>query len=197
MSSSDAQANIARIIEKYGGHAAFFAAMDERIAAFDRVWNQDTDRIGRVLRAHLAVEHFVTEFLSFQNPNLGSLERARLSYSQKLDLLDPMDRRVKSILPGLRLLGAIRNRASHRLRVELTKADEGGFLGVESYYYMRKEQHKRWPVAPISDEVESALTILEDFARFAAGLLHTSLDPHSHIWAEVLGQDDATAQQTE
>ena len=35
-------------------------------------WDQDTDTIGRILRAHLFVEHLMTENLTSRNPELGS-----------------------------------------------------------------------------------------------------------------------------
>lgn len=179
--------NVRKIIEKYGGHDAWIEATQKRIDEFDKVWIQDTDGIGRVLRAHLAVEHFVGEYIAFKNPSLGSLEKARLSYAQKLDLLDPKDRIVEIMLPGLRLLGAIRNRISHRLRVELSKTDEEAFLAVAHFRAMRVEMHKRWPKKPNQNEIESALTVLEEFAKWSAGLLHSCLDPQAHIWREVLG----------
>jgi hypothetical protein len=194
MNKTKIQLNVTRIIEKYGGHKAWKAAVTKQMGEFNRVWDQDTDRIGRILRAHLAVEHFVTEFLSASNPNLGSLERARLSYAQKLDLLDTKDRSIEWMLPGLRHLGTVRNRVSHRLRVELTKADQDVFNAVELYRAMRIELNKRDPPTPIQDEVESAMAVLEDFARFASGLLHTRLDPNQHIWAEVLGEGDLLAE---
>jgi hypothetical protein len=102
---SSIQVNMQRIIAMHGGHDAWIKAVEKSIADFDLVWEQDTGRIGRVLRAHLAVEHFVGKYLALKNPDLVSIERARLSYAQKLDLLNPTDPLVELLIPGLRLFG--------------------------------------------------------------------------------------------
>jgi len=179
---------VKKIIARYGGREAILDDMQRRIDIFNKVWDQDTDRIGRVLRAHLTVEHFVTEYLVLKNPKLGSLEKARLSYAQKIDLLDSNDPTVNCVLPGLRLLGTIRNRMSHRLRVELSKADEDAFLGIPFFNGWLAALNKHYPEPPIDDEIERRLVTLEKFARVAAALLHASIDPNAHIWVEELAQ---------
>jgi len=54
---------VAEMMEKFGGREAFFGRLDKRYAEFTRVWKQDAERMGRILRAHLAVEHFVRVIL--------------------------------------------------------------------------------------------------------------------------------------
>lgn len=51
-------------------------------------WDQGLDVIGRILRAHLYVEYYLTESLVKANRRLGSVDQARLSFWQKLELLD-------------------------------------------------------------------------------------------------------------
>jgi hypothetical protein len=119
------------MMEKFGGREAFFGRLDKRYAEFTRVWKQDAERMGRILRAHLAAEHFVGMYLCAMNPNLGDVAGARLSYAQKVDLLKAEENSmVAMILPGLRRLGAIRHRIAHRLQVDLTKEDEDVFLAI-------------------------------------------------------------------
>jgi hypothetical protein len=182
-----------RIIEKFGGKGALLDAMDRRMKEFSAVWGQDTDRIGRVLRAHLAVEHFVGVSLVTQSPGLAGLERARLSYAQKIELLDRNSRIVEELIPGLRLLGTIRNRIAHRLRVDLTEEERKAFLGGGLFRAMRDASIAR-NYAATDDDV---LTILEQFARFAAGMLHSSADPQAEIWKsafEAIGGQDKAAE---
>ena len=104
----------ARVIELYGGHERFFSLMEQRFKEFDAIWEQDADTIGRVLKAHLAVEHFLTEYITFANPKLGSLEKARLSFRQKVELLGGDDHSMTFLKPGLRRLNTIRNRRMSR-----------------------------------------------------------------------------------
>jgi hypothetical protein len=178
MTEPESAAFVARVIEKFGGKEAFFDSMDQRMKEFSAVWGQDTDRIGRVLRAHLAVEYFVGVYLVAQNPGFAGLERARLAYAQKIELLDRNDRIVDELISGLRLVGTIRNRIAHRLRVDLTEEDRKAFLSVGIFHAMRDASIARNYAATDDD----ALVILEQFAKFAAGMLHSAADPQAGIW---------------
>ncbi len=177
------------MMEKFGGREAFFGRLDKRYAEFTRVWKQDAERMGRILRAHLAVEYFVGTYLCAMNPNLGDVAGARLSYAQKVDLLKAEENNmVAMILPGLRRLGAIRNRIAHRLQVDLTKEDEDVFLAIGLFKAARDAKHGNYlehpEVKPIADD--PPLAIVEEFAQFASGLLHAAADPDREVWAEAI-----------
>lgn len=180
---------VTEMMEKFGGREAFFGRLDKRYAEFTRVWKQDAERMGRILRAHLAVEHFVGMYLCAMNRNLGDVAGARLSYAQKVDLLKAEENSmVAMILPGLRRLGAIRNRIAHRLQVDLTKEDEDVFVAIGLFKAMRDAKHGNYlehpEVKPIADD--PPLAILEEFAQFASGLLHAAVDPDREVWAEAM-----------
>ena len=180
---------VAEMVEKFGGREAFFGRLDKRYAEFTRVWKQDAERMGRILRAHLAVEYFVGMYLCAINPNLGDVAGARLSYAQKVDLLKAEENSmVAMILPGLRRLGAIRNRIAHRLQVDLTKEDEDVFLAIGLFKAARDAKHGNYlehpEVKPIADD--PPLAIVEEFAQFASGLLHAAADPDREVWAEAI-----------
>jgi hypothetical protein len=165
-------------MEKFGGREAFFGRLDKRYAEFTRVWKQDAERMGRILRAHLAVEYFVGMYLCAMNPNLGDVAGARLSYAQKVDLLKAEENNmVAMILPGLRRLGAIRNRIAHRL-----------FLAIGLFKAAREAKHGNYlehpEVKPIADD--PPLAIVEEFSQFASGLLHAAADPDREVWAEAI-----------
>lgn len=179
-----------RLAERYGGWDAYFAAIEKRIDRFRQVWEQDIEQIGRILRAHLAVEHVLTEHLVRKNPTLGNLRAARLTYDQKLTLLSPKDVLADMLLPGLRLLGTIRNRVSHRLHVELSKADEDAFFAIEAYRYFRLERDKRFPPETMENERERALYALEDFAEYASGMFHQSADPEPVNFLDVMTPEE-------
>ncbi|MFP3670621.1 hypothetical protein SB717_36660, partial [Priestia sp. SIMBA_032] len=76
-----------RALELMGGREKAFAAMEADYDAMKERWNQDTDSIGRILRAHLYLEHYLTEYLQHANPALGDLDEARLTFAQKANLL--------------------------------------------------------------------------------------------------------------
>jgi hypothetical protein len=172
-----------KLFELYGGRRGINAWLRRTERRFDAKWNQNIDRIGRVLRAHLVVEHYIGERLVAGNPNLGSLEDARLSYAQKLDLMDPEDRVVKLLLPALRRLGAIRNRLAHRLSIDLTDDDRQAFFKNEIFFAYRKALVDRCPEVS-NKNPDDTVTIIEDFAQYAARLLAPNQD--QHIWDEAL-----------
>jgi hypothetical protein len=80
----------------------------------------DHDAIGRVLRHHLVVEHYVTCFLREQL-NLSGLEDARLSFFQKASLLPDQNENVAFVKPGILELNAVRNKLAHALNSDIQK----------------------------------------------------------------------------
>lgn len=179
-----------RVIELHGGHDAFFAFMDAQFREFNEIWDQDAQSIGRVLRSHLAVEYFLTRFLSSASPNLGSLDNARLTFSQKVELISELDPTVSFLKPGLRRLNAIQNRMAHRLRVEITSEDRDTLLGIQLFAAMREESARRNGPKP-----DDALSVVEQFAMFASSLLHAGTSPSRDLWRQATESQGESAQQ--
>ena len=190
MSFSNPAKYAARVIELHGGSERFFGLMDQRLQEFNAIWNQDAGRIGRVLRAHLAVEHFLTEYLQFTSPKLGSLENARLSFSQKVELLSDDDQVTCFLKPGLRRLNTIRNRIAHRLRVDIQIEDRDALLGIGMFRAMRAEGAKY-----SGPEPDDPLSVVEQFAMFAAGLLHSGSNNEADLWRQAAEEMATVAQQ--
>ena len=71
MTSVDPSEFAQRIFDAYGGKEAFFKESEARLQGYSTAWAQNSGAIGRVLRAHLAVEHFLGEYISALNPKLG------------------------------------------------------------------------------------------------------------------------------
>jgi hypothetical protein len=95
---------------------------------FKDLWEgQDEAAIGRVLRCHLLVEHYLTRFLQAANPALGDADVARLGFWQKLKLATGSAVLKRGLIdlysPGIEALNTVRNRMSHRLRSELDPED--------------------------------------------------------------------------
>jgi len=151
-----------RTIEILGGAKRTRQLTDEEFGEMSRRWNQDTESIGRILRAHLYVEHYMTEYLEKSNPRLGSVTEAKLSFAQKLSLLDPHDPRLGEVLDGVKRLNAIRNRLAHRLNASVTADDATIFLRAPYFNAMREARVA--PEIPSNDPLD----ILEDFAKHAS-----------------------------
>ena len=187
----DPQRVASHVIALLGGHETAFAHFDADFRLLNDRWNQDTDTIGRILRAHLFVEHFLTEYLIARNPELGSPEDARLTFAQKLTLIGDATGGVAYLIPGIRRLNTIRNRLAHNLSADLTPDDVNVFLGIELFKAMRDESSK--PNKPSVDPI----AILEDFSRHTGISLHASAIRNDQLWAEAVRLAQAETETTE
>lgn len=150
-----------RAAQLLGGEAAYQRIADEESKEVMARWNQNTELIGRILRAHLFVEQFLTDNLRHANPRLGSIERAKLGFSQKIDLLDPRDPGVAEVTPGIRKLNSIRNKLAHGAKAAVTAEDVAEFLKCRNFVRLMETQHGKI-------EELKPIELLENFARFAA-----------------------------
>lgn len=158
----DHDAIVRRAMELLGGKDQFFAAVDRELAAVDGRWNQNIEVIGRILRAHLFVEHYLGEYLAEANPRLGDLSETRVTFAQKVALLDASNPDIAVILPGIKRLNKIRNRLAHNLDTQVTEEDAQVFLASERFAALRAA--RRAEVA----QTNAPLEVLEDFAKHVA-----------------------------
>jgi hypothetical protein len=178
----DTPAWMQKLFDLYGGKEAYFAASQAALQEFDDRWNQDTHLIGRVLRAHLVVEFYLTRYLQFENPNLAPLDDARITYAQKVDLIRSSHPMINELIPGLRRLGAIRNRLSHNLNADLTDDDRNVFLSAPLYRAFREAAAARYG----ENQPDDPVSVMEAFAMHAGSLFRNQSDPNSDKWAEAL-----------
>ncbi|MBT1443414.1 hypothetical protein KJI95_02605 [Shewanella sp. JM162201] len=164
---------VKRVIELSGGKDKLNEEMDSKLAKINEKWNQDVDAIGRILRAHLFVEHFITECLVSFNPALGNIKEARLTFSQKLTLIEGYSEETKELARGIKRLNKIRNQLAHNLSGTVTDQDKESLLSVMSFSTLRDELAK--PEMPSDDN----LVVLEDFAKHVGARLSSLADPNS------------------
>ncbi|TRY28667.1 hypothetical protein [Aliiglaciecola sp. M165] len=100
----------------------FNAHFESENQKFIELLNQDHDVLGRVLKAHLILEHYLTIYLQ-QTFKLDDLASARLSFSQKVTLLPTNGTAASSVKLGLKRLNRIRNEFAHRLNQDLEQFD--------------------------------------------------------------------------
>ena len=155
----DPQRLAKRVIELLGGPEKTAEIGERELDEINSRWNQNIAVIGRILRSHLFVEHYVGEYLETANPRLGSHAKARLSFSQKIALLDPNDPNLISMLPGLKRINVIRNRLAHNLGATVSDEDAKIFLSDKHFTALRNELAE--PRSPNRDPLD----ILEDFAN--------------------------------
>lgn len=162
-----------RVIELSGGKDKLNNEMDEKLAKINEKWNQNIDAIGRILRAHLFVEHFVTECLEAFNPKLGNIKKARLTFAQKLTLIENYSEETKELSKGIKRLNKIRNQLAHNLESTVLDQDKESLLSVSFFKALREE------LAKPDKASDDNLVVLEDFARHVGGRLASLADPDS------------------
>ena len=162
------------------------------------LWNQDTPTIGRILRAHLFVEHFLTECLQARNPQLA-LEEARLTFAQKVALMGKAAPAVAYLRPGMSHLNKVRNRVAHTLKGDVTPEDARVFLDIELFRALRDERAKRDADCGTKSPSNDPIDVLEDFAKHTGIALSGSASGEADLWAEAIRlaqQDIAKADKT-
>ena len=162
-----------RAIELLGGKQKFFAEADRELADVNGRWMQNVEVIGRILRAHLFVEHYLGEYLAKANPRLGALGQARVTFAQKVALLDASNHDIALILPGIKRLNQIRNRLAHNLDAQVTEEDAKVFMGSERFAALRAAR------AAEEAQKNEPLEILEEFAKHVAMALTYEFSPMS------------------
>ncbi|MEM5341596.1 hypothetical protein [Paraburkholderia azotifigens] len=166
-----------RAIEIMGGHEAFKNALDADNAAMKSRWNQDTAAIGRILRAHLYVEHYLTEHLQQVNPRLGDLDEARLTFAHKVQLLDGNGPpAITYLIAGIKRLNKVRNNLAHSLAATVSDGDTATFLSCLSRFSNMNGKNP----------TEDPLDVLERFAEFAASTLHSSSSTFGKAYAQAI-----------
>jgi hypothetical protein len=161
---------VLHLVNLLGGREKGAQAIRDHLDLFNKKWNTNIEITGRILRAHLFVEHFLTDYLQAQNPNLGSLEDARLSFTQKLLLVDEKKSVIVYLLPGIKRINTIRNRVAHSLEATITKEDRDLFLSIDFFVAMRNEEAK-YDKRKLSFE---PLDVMEEFSLFAGSALQQS-----------------------
>lgn len=169
------------VFEEFGGAEAFFEESEAHLEYFNETWSQDIELVGRVLRAHLVVEYFLTEYIQKINPRLPSVMEAGLTFEQKIKLLPSEDAAIQMSIPGMRHLNKIRNRIAHSLGLELTNEDRSAFLGNQLFSGMRKAKIEREML--VGNE---PIDVLEDFSKLVASFLQSGANGTSERMAAAM-----------
>jgi hypothetical protein len=180
---------VKHVIELSGGHDAAFEKFDAEYKQLMAVWEQDSHLIGRILRAHLFVEHFLNELLRAKNPDLG-LDKARLSFAQKVSLVGSGSAEIEDLLLGIRRLNAVRNRLAHSLHADLTTEDADVLLNCRYFRALRDEGARTTSRKASTEPID----VVEDFALHVGVRVQSHVSGNAVVWAEAirLAQEEAS-----
>ncbi|WP_152982533.1 hypothetical protein [Stenotrophomonas humi] len=173
----------ARVIALHGGREAYLAHSSAQIDELNTKWNQNAALMGLILRSHLFVEYYLENYLLSRNPNIGSLENARLTFAQKAELMGVGDDRISYLVPGIRRLNKIRNRLAHTLSASVTEDDRDTFLAIGLFRSLREAL-----AAPKSPSL-APIDVLEAFAQHAGMALQAASDPSAGYWITAMSSE--------
>lgn len=105
------------------------ADFEARNQAFMALMGRDHVTLGRVLKCHLVVEHYIDQFL-VHHLDGHDFQDARLTFHQKATLLPRRVSTAAFVRPGIIRLNKIRNGFGHRLDAMLEMEDLGPILEV-------------------------------------------------------------------
>lgn len=151
-------------------------------------WNRDIEMIGRILRSHLFVEHYLTEYIKLRNPDLGDLDNARLSFAQKLALLRSSDAFDADFATGIRHLNRIRNRLAHDLSAALTEEDTKVFMSVRPFAIIRAGVFKLALELNREPPASAPIDVLEHFSKMVSSMLQNRVSENSRKMREAIQQ---------
>ena len=92
---------------------------ERREKEFQQLADQDLTSIGRVLRGHLLVEHFLRRFLLLHLPVTGSSPELDVRFFKLIKLTCGAGSPLERLYAPLSSLNSIRNRFAHRLSPEI------------------------------------------------------------------------------
>ena len=98
-------------------------------ARFKELIATSHDDLGRILKCHLVVEHYLDRFL-VEHYRLPELENGRFSFYQKAFLLPNGRAAAAFVKPGILRLNTIRNKFGHYVATTLTFDDLGAMTEV-------------------------------------------------------------------
>lgn len=111
---------IEKVVERLKPHMAEIEArFDQENARFVALMGTPHDLLGRLLKCHLVVEHYLGCFLS-EHFGIEDVEGAKLGFFNKAMLLPAKASSAAFVKPGILRLNKLRNQTSHNLGVDIT-----------------------------------------------------------------------------
>jgi hypothetical protein len=114
---------IEKVVEKLKPHFQEIEShFEQENEKFKVLLAHDHGNIGRVLKCHLMIEHYLDHFLR-AHYEIEHLTDVRLSFSQKAKMLPDKASAAAFIKPGVFNLNSVRNKLSHELNYNVQVSD--------------------------------------------------------------------------
>lgn len=121
---------IEKVVARLKPHMAEIEAhFQAENARFIELMSRPHDVVGRLLKCHLVVEHYLDCFLS-EHFGIEDVESAKLGFFNKAMLLPTKATSAAFVKPGIIKLNTLRNRVGHNLDSDITFGDLGQISDV-------------------------------------------------------------------
>lgn len=97
-----------------------FEKLNEMVS---KLFEKEEGTIGRVLKCHLVIEKYLNDLLNFHLGPKLDLEKVRLSFNQKLFILEGISDEFFIYGKGIREINSLRNRIAHRLDYDINESN--------------------------------------------------------------------------
>ena len=114
--------------------------------------SRKTDELGTVLKCHLIIEYYIDKFMIAAYPTIHSWQSSRLTFSQKLELLNNSATPIGFYYKGIKCLNSLRNKFSHKIFYKIERTD---YKEIEDIMTKLKKS--------INEPIPEGLELIESF----------------------------------
>ena len=143
-------------------------------AKFIALMDQPHDMLGRLLKCHLVLEHYLDRFLS-EHFGIEDVESAKLGVFNKAMLLPSKASSAAFVKPGILKLNALRNRAGHNLGTDIGFGDLGPI-------------HEVLAIARAGVQFKSPIDAIEAFTTVACTWLIVPPKEHQQLFMDAFSE---------
>lgn len=143
-------------------------------ALYIELMSRPHDVVGRLLKCHLAIEHYLGRFLT-EHYGIEDVESVKLGFFNKAMLLPTRASSAAFVKPGILRLNSLRNRVSHNLGADITLDELGPINSVLN-------------VARPGVEFPEPIDAIEAFTTVACAWLIVPPKEHQQLFTEAFSE---------
>lgn len=166
---------IAKVVARLKPHMAEIEAhFNAENARFIELMSRPHDVVGRLLKCHLVVEHYLDRFLSVHF-GIEDVESAKLGFFNKAMLLPSKATSAAFVKPGILKLNTLRNRVGHNLGSDINFGDLGPISDV-------------LPIARVGVKFDEPIEAIEAFTTVACTWLIVPPKEHQQLFVDAFSE---------
>lgn len=97
--------------------------------------NKKTDELGTILKCHLIIEFYIDNYLQVANPTILKWKNSRLSFNQKIELINNNRTAIGIFYPAIKSFNSLRNKFAHKIFYVIQEEDYNEIKKVMHVWY--------------------------------------------------------------